>query len=251
MYKLIIQLSCKILITLTLITTITSCANSSNETEGLVEEEIFKELRLGMDIDEALASLNTHCMQGIDYNEKCYYNISNFEMGAYPVFEYGEHLCQYEITYDISVCPTLFTGKYNNKKIISSAVLLFHSPIMFPSITIYKGEGEYDEYNDVAEKYQGSPALTFLQANKIIKMFRTQYGKEKDNYDDEKYIWEKGELKVTLHVNNYNEDILLRGQVVDGNPYRLYAIYSYSKKMNKLIEFEKFTDEGDHIGDKL
>lgn len=251
MYKSIFELSCKILITLTIITTITSCSNTSNETEVLVEEEIFKELRLGMDIDEGLASLNSHCMQGIDYNEKCFYTISNFKMGMFPEFEYGEHLCQYEITNDISVCPTLFSSKYNNKKIVSCAVLLFHSPTSFPRLTIYEGEGEYDPYNDIADEYQGTPALTFFEANKIINMYRAQYGKEKDNYDDEKYIWEKGELIVTLYVNNYNEDILLKGQVVNGNPYRLYATYSYSKKMKKLLESDKYTDQGDHIGDKI
>ena len=237
-----------ILIVLILIFAFNILSSCKNE---LSNPEIFKHIKLGDDYEKSCVKLNKDvCNLDLATSELYKFSLSS-DVFPNPLIE-TKYNCVYPVTSDIDAKPGLYYGYYNEKKILNSATLLFYSPSSIPAIEFINSNHEYDPLNDIVSIYNGLPALTDFQANKIIKMYDVQYATRKNSgYDFWRYTWRKGDLEITLYKLKYGESIFMPGKVISGDAYQVFVTYHFVKEQQKLIKLDKKTDEGDNIGDKI
>lgn len=211
----------------------------SKKTE-LSKPKIFKELKLGMDFDSAVNFISANvCSKDLEPMNFIYYRTNS---DIWPVtikpLETKSY-CQYKITDDIFAAPNIFYGKFNGKKIVSSATLLFHSPSSFPFIEIKRFDGIY--------KYP-LPALSDYETDKIVEMYDTQYGKRINNSFRATYTWADNDLIISLYKEKY---MFFGDTILTTGANKVVVTYRYSKEKIKFIEFDKTTKSGEIVGNKI
>jgi hypothetical protein len=221
--------------------------------DKLSHPEIFKGIKLGIDIDSAVKIINENgtCEKIENKNHYCRFEISKFIFPFVPEFRKTKNLCQYALTSDIYAHPQLFHSKYKGKKVVSSAYLLFHSPFTFPQITVKKDNYLGSEGIFELLYFEGIPSVDSIQMNKIIAMFDSKYGVRKyhGNHLTEYVI---GTLNIKLHKYKYGIDIKFQeGEVEEKNAWLVFAVFDYIKVEKELFENEKTTNDGEIIGDKI
>ena len=211
-----------------------------SDKKELSKPKIFKELKLGMDLDSAVNLINDNvCSKDLKPINFIYYQTDsdNWPVTISPLEK--KSFCQYNITENIFAAPNIFYGKLNGKKIVSSATLLFHSPSSFPLI-------EVKEYDGV-HGYQ-LPALSDYETDKIVEMYDAQYGKRIENTFRATYTWANNDLIISLYKDKY---MFLGDTVLTIGANRVVVTYKYSDEKIKLIEFDKVTKSGEKVGDKI
>jgi hypothetical protein len=214
-----------------------------NEKPKLSHPKIFNELYLGMDYDSTYKIIDKVCLSNLGlFNSICY----QIENDCYPFsmvpIEPGI-ACQLKITNEIYAEPNLFYAKFKGKKILGSATLLFHSPTSFPKI-------EVKEYNGRQHYYIGVPAVTFMEANKIIEFYDAKYGKRKKNKYQSNYTWEADDMIISMYKESY-DDLFFVEKVLTHFAYRVVVTYRYNEEKLKLLELDKKTKSGESVGNKV
>lgn len=192
-----------------------SCDSQKELTHPLT----VKGMRLGLDADEQLkiANQNNICEDGFGTFDYILYDYKNHGLIA---LEENENNCQYRLNENISVKPISNYGYLDNKKVLSTVTLLFHSPSMYQFVTPIL----YDE----GEKEFGRPSISWDQALKIISLYEKKYGKGLGGNTKQ---WIDGDLCITLTISEYI-DLKEKGVCL------CVVTYEYIKEVREKIVFE-------------
>lgn len=212
--------------------------------EQLSKPKIFKELKLGMDFDSVFTTVNDEiCMKNLDPENFIRYQTTR---NTWPItMEYrDEGFCQYLLTSNIYASPNFFSAKYNDKKILGSATLTFHSPSSFPFIEVLG-------YDELLKRYNNCPALTNYEVEKIVEMYDAQYGARVENTNSSQYAWLSGDLSIRMYKEEYNKYWFVSDSVLTTGAYRVVVTYNYIPEKLKLLELGKETKSGEKVGNKI
>ncbi len=224
-----------------------SCKNE----DEIPHPKIFKGLKLGLDYDSSYQILLTeNCLKNLELSDYMRYKLTNDRRPFLEFLETNDLRGQYSITDEIFAQPNLFYARFNSKKIVCSATLLFHSPKYFPSINAQlKDKVGYSIF-------EGLPAINSYQVNKLLEMFDTQYGGRIEN-SSMSYSWKTENLEVVMDVYKYDKWFFLSNflapcdKVLTNDAYKVFVTYHYPDYIDNLLEHEKTLESGETVGDKI
>lgn len=226
--------------------------SSCNNEDEIPHPKIFKGLKLGLDYDSSYHILLTeNCSKNLESSDYIRFKSNSDREPSLEFLEANEIRGQYSITEEIFAQPNLFYSDFKGKKIVCSATLLFHSPKYFPSINAQlKGKVGVNEI-------EGLPAINYNQVNELLEMFDAQYGSRIDNSSMSYYSWKAENMNVVMYVAKYDKSFIFLNflepcdKVLTKDAYRVIVTYHYPEYIDKLLEFEKKTESGETVGDKI
>ena len=215
-----------------------------SQNTDLSKPKIFKELKLGMDFDSVLSvARNEICIKKLDPKNYIRYQTTR---NTYPIgMKYKDKgFCQYLITSNIYALPNFFTAKYNDKLVLGSATLTFHSPSSFPFIEVLG-------YDGLIYQHANSPALSQFEVEEIVEMYDAQYGARVENSNYSQYAWLSGDLSIRMYKEEYNKYWFEADSVLTSGAFRVVVTYNYIPEKLKLLELGKETKSGEPVGNKI
>lgn len=219
----------------------------------LSHPEIFKGVKLGMDYDKAMDTLlkNEGCEEINNSEDFIRYKISKFQLPFAPEIEATENFCQYSITSEIFAKPQLQYVYSNGVKVVGSAYLLFHSPQSFRYLTLNTEKTLGSDEFKVQKMLYGIPAIDTFSIISLVSMFDTKYGKGK-GHETRVSEWIVGDLVIKLYKYKYGREIkFYDGEIREDDAWLVFALFEYSREILEKFEYEKTSEDGDVIGDKI
>jgi hypothetical protein len=195
-------------------TLLLSCDNKKALTYPLT----VKGMRLGLDGDEQvkIATKNNICENDFGTFDYILYTYKNNEV----IPQEYEDNCQYRLNDHIFVKPISNYGYLDNKKVLSTVTLLFHSPKNYRFVTSI--------FNDDGKLEFGRPSISWDEALEIISIYEKKYGKGSGGNTKQ---WIVGDLCITLRIVEYI-DLKEKGVC------QCIVNYEYIKEIREKIVYE-------------